>query len=81
MQLNIITCILKKKTLYFSDIGKVLKLKTYATNQAYSIYLKNARYDKWVKNGTLIWINTYQSIQFTNGKQYNYVHVKKSPCD
>lgn len=46
MQLNIITCILKKKTLYFSDIGKVLKLKTYPTNQAYSIYLKNARYDK-----------------------------------
>lgn len=45
MQLNIITCIFKKK-LYFSDIGKVLKLKTYATNQAYSIYLKNARYDK-----------------------------------
>lgn len=45
MQLNIITCIFKK-TLYFSDIGKVLKLKTYATNQAYSIYLKNARYDK-----------------------------------
>lgn len=37
---------------------------------------------KWVKkNGTLIWINTYQNIQFTNGKQYNYVHVKKSPCD
>lgn len=45
MQLNIITCIFKKK-LYYSDIGKVLKLKTYATNQAYSIYLKNARYDK-----------------------------------
>lgn len=49
MQLIIITCIFKKKPLYFSDIGKVLKLKTYVTNQAYSIYLKNARYDKWVK--------------------------------
>lgn len=51
MQLNIITCIFKK-TLYFSDIGKVLKLKTYATNQAYSIYLKMldmTNVYKWVK--------------------------------